>query len=222
MQYLYNIEAGAKLLKIENEDYRYLFKVRREKKGSIIELRNLKDNILYHYKIIEVSKKDAILELIFAEEKEVMPKKSLTLGWCIIDPKVIEKSLPMLNEIGVTKIVFIKCAYSQSNFKIKKDKLLKILINSSQQCGRSRLMDIVFASSIYEFLQNYPQSYLLDFSDNYYSSSLEIDSIVIGCEGGISKDERELFENSKIIGLNSPLILRSQTAAIAISSKILL
>ncbi len=223
MQFVYDEKAGAPILTIEGENYKYLFRVRRSKLGSIIDFRNLQNENIYHYKVVHIDKKRATLELLLAEKKSVTAKKELMLGWCIIDPKNIEKVLPTLNEIGVSKIVFIKCAYSQANFKIKKERLLKILINSSQQCGRSNLMEIEFCSSLYSFLQKYPQSFLLHFGNNLLSEKKSaINSIVVGCEGGFSKDEIELFEKNKIVGFDSSLILKSESAAIATASMILL
>jgi len=223
MQFVYEPKAKEKILIIEGENYKYLFRVRRHKIGDILEFRNLEDNKLYSYKVVNVSKKEATLELLFAEEKIVMPPKKLILGWCIIDPKTVEKALPSLNEIGVEKIVFIKCAYSQANFKIKKEKLTKILINSSQQCGRSSLMQLEFANSLVDFLNRYPNSYLLNFSQNSLEANKnDINEIVIGCEGGLSKDEIALFESQKIVGFHTPLILKSESAAIGASSKIIL
>ena len=222
MQFLYHKDAGLEILEIDGESYKYLFRVRRFKVGDIIELRNLQDSKLYSYKITSINKKSAILNLIFGEEKKIKPSKNLTIGWCIIDPKTVEKSLPSLNEIGVFKIVFIKCAYSQANFKINIDRLKKIAINSSQQCGRSSLIEFEFAKSLEDFLSKYPDSYLLNFSQNYYSDTLDISSIVVGCEGGLSQDEIALFEDKKIVGLRGNLILKSETAVTAIASKILL
>ncbi len=223
MQFIYDEKAKAPILTIEGENYKYLFRVRRTKLGSIIDFRNLQDENIYHYKVVHIDKKSATLELLLAEKKRVIAKKELVLGWCIIDPKNIEKVLPALNEIGVSKIVFIKCAYSQANFKIKKERLLKILINSSQQCGRSKLMEINFSNSLHSFLQEYPKSFLLHFSNNLLLRKKdEITSIIVGCEGGFSKDEIKLFDKNKIVGFDSPLILKSESAAIAASSTILL
>ena len=222
MQFLYHKDAGKPTITIDGEEYKYLFRVRRKKVDSFIETRNLQDNKIYAYKVTSIDKKSAICTPAFGEEKLVMPSKRLHIGWCIIDPKVIEKTLPSLNEMGVGKITFIKCAYSQANFKIKKERLEKILINSCQQCGRSSMMQIEFANSIAEFLQKEPQSYLLDFSQNHIDSASDIDTIIIGCEGGLSKDERALFKEDKIVGLNTPLILRSESAVCAVGAKILL
>jgi len=47
-------------------------------------------------------------------------------------------------------------------------------------------------------------------------------SVVVGCEGGFSDDEIKLFKSDDIVGFSTPLILRSQTAVCAVSSKILL
>ena len=222
MQYLYYKDASKEIVTITNEEYKYLFKVRRFKVGSFVELRNLIDSNIYLYKIVTIDKKKAILELLGSEEKVIMPIKNLIIGWCIIDPKIIEKSIASLNEIGVSKIVFIKCAYTQANFKINIDRLEKILINSSQQCGRSSLMKLEFANSIHDYLIKYPNSYLLDFSQNKVNNSLKISSIVVGCEGGLSEDERALFKAEKKVGFDTPLILRSESAAISVASKILI
>lgn len=222
MQFLYHKDSSCPSITISGDEYRYLFKVRRIKIGSVVELRNMQDDNIYYYKVIAIDRKDATLELMSSEEKTLIAKKELTLGWCIVDPKTIEKSLAMLNELGVAKIVFIKCAYSQANFKINTQRLEKILINSSQQCGRSALMQLEFANSLSEFLQLYPQSYALDFSKNSIKESLDINTIIIGCEGGFSEDERALLKPTQIVGLESPLILRSESAAVTTASLVLL
>ncbi|WP_419671776.1 16S rRNA (uracil(1498)-N(3))-methyltransferase [Aliarcobacter butzleri] len=44
----------------------------------------------------------------------------------------------------------------------------------------------------------------------------------MGCEGGFSKNERDKFNKNFIVGFDSNLILRSETAIISASSKIIL
>ncbi len=222
MQFLYHKESGEELLNISGDEYKYLFRVRRKKLGSLLEMRNLKDDKLSIYRVKSISKREAYLELVSNQESIVEPKRKLHIGWCIIDPKIVEKALPTLNETGVGKITFIKCAYSQANFKIKKERIEKILINSCQQCGRSSLMQIDFANSLSEFLSKNPNSFLLDFSKNRVTAYSDIETIVVGCEGGISDDERVLFDTQKRVGFETPLILRSESAASAIAAKIVL
>ena len=140
MQFTYDEFCGTNILEIKDEVYNYLIKARRHKIDDEIYFRNLKDNNIYLYRIDFIDKKKAILNLILCEEKIVLNKKKLHLGWCIIDPKIIEKYIASLNEMGIEKITFIYAEYSQKNFKINIEKLEKILINSSSQCGRSNIM----------------------------------------------------------------------------------
>ena len=218
MQFLYHPDAGSPDLTVEGEAYRYLFKVRRHKAGERVALRNLKDDNLYFYRIDRVSRREAELRLLEKEERVVMPESPLHLGWCIVDPKTIEKTLPMLNELGVGKISFIYCDRSQKNFKPDFDRLKRILINSSQQCGRSRLMELEIIESVESYLRHYPESAVLDFGGDPLPCDRSFTSILVGCEGGFSDSERKIFENRTIYGLDTPLILRSETAAVTVAA----
>ncbi len=222
MQYLFDSEAGAETLGIKDESYRYLFKVRRHKIGEVVTLRNLKDDFIYFYEIKSVSKKEALLVLKDKKELIVKPERHLHIGWCVVDPKTAEKTLPMLNEIGVSKISFIYCQRSQKNFKINFQRLQKIVINSSQQCGRSVMMEFEEIESLQNFLEIYPKSAIIDFGGESITNSLSVETVVIGCEGGFSEEERKLFANQPIYKLNTPMILKSESAAVSISAMMLL
>ncbi len=222
MQYLYHPEASVSSLELTGDSHRYLFKVRRHKQGEQIYLRNLKESNLYTYLIAEMDKRTAILQLQAAQELDIKATKKLHIGWCIIDPKSIEKILPTLNEIGVEQITFFYCDRSQKQFKLDFARLEKILLNSSQQCGRSEMMKLDLIESLEKFIQHYPQSCLLHFSQNHLTHESDIERIVIGCEGGFSQAEVALFSPHQIVGLDTPLILRSESASAAIASKLLL
>lgn len=217
VKFLYNDLAGINILQLYKEDYKYLCKVKRHKLGDMISLRNLKDDFIYLYKIIEISKKDLLLELNNKQKLVIKSSKKFHVGWCIVDVKMIEKTLPMLNEIGVSKISFIYCQRSQKNFKINLNRLKKIIINSSQQCGRSVMMEFEIIDSLSEYFERYPKSDILDFGGVTLCKN-KIENILIGCEGGFSEDERKTFENRSIYRLDTPMILRSESAVVAISS----
>lgn len=219
MQYLYHPNSKDKIVKLRDESHKYIFKVRRHKLEDIIYLRNLKDNLLYSYKIENITKNETILSLEKFEEKEIKANKYLHIGWCIIEPKNIEKMLPTLNEMGVSKISFIYCKRTQKQWKIDLKRLEKILLNSSQQSGRTDLMEFDIFNSLIEFKKVYKESYLLNFSSNSIKENIK--TIVIGCEGGFTKEELELF-NTSIVGLQTPLILKSESAVVSVASKILL
>jgi len=217
MEFLYYPNPSNNII-LSGDEHKYLFKVRRVKKEELIKIRNLKDDYLYIYEIENINKKEAILTLKEKKLSPNKPKKFFHLGWCIIDPKNIEKTLPTLNEIGVSKISFIYCDYSQKNFKLKLDRILKILINSCQQCGRSDLMEIEILNSTKEFFEKY-DFLALDFDGKEIECKDYNKAFLIGPEGGFSEEERKLFkEKIKLKGF----ILRSESAACSIASKILL
>ena len=223
MQFTYDEFCGSDILEIKDEVYNYLIKERRHKIDDEIYFRNLKDNNIYLYKINSIDKKRAILNLILTEEKIVLNKNNLHLGWCVVDPKTVEKHIASLNEMGVEKITFIYADYSQKNFKINIEKLEKILINSSSQCGRSNIIKLEVSKSLEDFLKENENVYFLDFSTICIDDKRsEIKTLVIGCEGGFSQNEREKFNKDFVVGFNSNLILRSETAIISAGAKILL
>ena len=223
MQFTYEEFCGSDFLEIKDEVYNYLIKARRHKIDDEIYFRNLKDNNIYLYKINLIDKKKAILNLISAEEKILLNDKKLHLGWCVVDPKTVEKFITSLNEMGVDKITFIYADYSQKNFKINIEKLEKILINSSCQCGRSNIIKLEVCKNLEQFMKENSDVYFLDFSTLCVDDKKdEIKTLVIGCEGGFSQKERDRFNKDFVVGFNSNLILRSETAIISAGAKILL
>ncbi len=218
MQFLYYSDTTSNITLSGNE-HKYLFKVRRIKKNELINIRNLKDDYLYIYKIEDINKKEAFLKLINKELKPNKPHTFFHLGWCIIDPKNIEKTLPNLNEIGVGKISFVYCDFSQKNFQLKLDRIKTILINSNQQCGRSDLIEIEILNSSKEFFEKYPEFMALDFNGENIECKNYNKPFLIGPEGGFSENERKYFR--EIVKLKS-FILRSESAACSVASKILL
>ena len=223
MQFIYDKNAKNELLKIEDENYNYIVKARRHKLDDILDFRNLEDDFLYSYKISQIDKKSLFLNLLKKEEKIIKNSKKIHLAWCIVDPKTIYENIASLNELGVDKITFVYSDFSQKNFKINFEKLEKILINSSSQCGRSSIIKLDIYKNIDTFIADNPDTYFLDFSQTSIDSKvLDIKTLMIGTEGGFSKRERELFNKNFIVGFSSNLILKSQTAIISATSKIIL
>ena len=222
MLYLYHKEAGQPQLTLLGDEHRYIFKVRRHKVDDTLYLRNLEDGLLHRYLITYLDKRSVNLELQESKTLEIKAKVPLNIGWCVIDPKNIEKVLPSLNEMGVEKITFTYCKRSQKSFKVDFKRLEKILLNSSQQSGRSEMMQLEMAESLEAFIAENPQSYLLNFSEHTLTSEISIDTIVVGCEGGMTKDEVALFAPERVIGFDTPLVLKSESAVCAVAAKILL
>ncbi len=227
MIFTYDKKVGEKEFIMEGDSFVHIFKSRRTNENEILEFRNMKDNFAYFYKVKEVKKKKAILELVEKKELEKKERRYLHLAWCIIDPKTIKEALPYLNQLGVSEISFIHCDRSQKNFNLKKDKIEKILISSSEQCGRNDLMKINFYDSYQKFEEENDNIFLLDFGgtdlNKLKKEDLDkIEVVLIGPEGGISSKEREKFFNEQIISFDTGLVLKSENAAIAIASKLIL
>lgn len=223
MQFIYDKNAKNELLKIEDENYNYIVKARRHKLDDILDFRNLEDDFLYSYKISQIDKKSLFLNLLKKEKRVIENSKKIHLAWCVVDPKTIYENIASLNELGIDKITFVYSDFSQKNFKINFEKLEKILINSSSQCGRSSIIKLDIYKNIDTFIADNPDTYFLDFSQTSIDSKvLDIKTLMIGTEGGFSKRERELFNKNFIVGFSSNLILKSQTAIISATSKIIL
>lgn len=222
MLYLFHIEASMPTLTLVGDEHRYIFKVRRHKMGESLYLRNLKDDLLYSYLITHIDKSSVVLELQSSKTLEVKANTNLHIGWCIIDPKSIEKVLPTLNEMGVSKITFIYCKRSQKSFKLDFKRWNKILLNSSQQSGRSQMMKLEEAKDLESFISENPQAKMLNFSPNKITKNSNINTIIIGCEGGFVTEEIELFDTKDIIGLDTPLVLKSESAVCGVGAKLLL
>ena len=223
MQFTFDINCGNEFLEISDDTYKYLIKARRHKINDEIYFRNLKDNLIYLYKLNSIDRRTARFNLISQEEKIIQNDNKLHIAWCLVDPKTVEKYLASLNELGVDKITFVYCEYSQKNFKVNFEKLEKILVNSSSQCGRSSIIKLEVVNSLEEFLEENENVYFLDFSKTLIDDKkTDIKTLVIGCEGGFSQDERFTFNKDNIVGFKSNIILRSETAILSAAAKILI
>lgn len=222
MQFFYHPESGESKIKIEGEEHKYLFKVRRESKEKPLHFRNLNDGLLYTYRAETVGRRDSVWILEGSEKNETVARKTLHLGWCVVDSRVIEKTLPMLNEMGVSKISFVFSERSQRQNIPDFDRLKRILVNSCQQCGRSDLMEFEIRESLDSYLEFYSDTAVLDFSENALRGCSDIESILVGPEGGFSESERKSINPEQVFGFEHPLILRSESAAVSAAALILL
>jgi 16S rRNA (uracil1498-N3)-methyltransferase len=223
MTYILHEDASKEFLSIRGELHKYLVKVRRHKVGDVICFRN-KENMqmLHNYEITEIDGRSLELKLLSSVFKEVKSLKRLHIGWCIIDVKSIEKVLPSLSEIGVSKISFISCERSQKNFKLDFNRLERILEASMQQSGRSSFIEFDTCKNIKEFIKAYPETRVFDFCENVLEGGAGIQTVLIGCEGGFSKEERTILSTQENFRLNTPMVLRSESAVLAVASKVLL
>ncbi len=221
--YILHENAGKSHLTLKGELHKYLIKVRRHVEGDELSFRNKEDiKTVYCYKITDVDGRSLDLELVSSRVEEVKAIKELHIAWCVIDSKSIEKVLPSLCEIGVSRISFIYCDRSQKNFKLDFKRFDRIVEASMGQSGRTSIMEFDTYKNIAAFIGEFPDTKVFDFTDNILSGDSDFKRVLIGCEGGFSKDEKELLKSQEIFRLNTPMVLRSESAVIAVASKILL
>ncbi|MDD5052312.1 MAG: RsmE family RNA methyltransferase [Sulfuricurvum sp.] len=217
-----NSDAGSQELCLSGEEYKYLIKVRRHTIGDTICFRK-KENLHeeYRYHLTRTDGRNAYFTLQTHHTSLCENGKKLHIGWCLIDPKTIEKSLPMLTELGVSKITFIHCRRSQQNFRLDFERFNRIMESAIMQCGRTSLIEFGESATLHSFLQGHPDSVVLDFGGEVFNNEERIETVVIGCEGGFDENERKQFIEHRIRHFSSPMILRSETAAVAIASHLL-
>lgn len=222
MQFLFHDEAGADRLVMKGEAFNYIIKVRRHQVGERVALRRRDvTEILYGYRLVSTDGRRAELVLESEVPCVVRSDRPLHIGWCAIDPKSVEKVLPQLNEMGVSQITLIRCERSQRQFRHDLKRYRRLLEASMQQCGRSEWMALDTADSLAAFIQVHPATVVLDFCNAKLEADAKIETVLIGCEGGFSAEEKQQLAACRIRRFDSPMVLRSESAAVAISAKLL-
>lgn len=217
MQFLYHEESGLEQIILNTEQNKHL-KARRIKEKELLKLRNLKDEFLYFYEVLNFDKNSSTLQFLKKEKTPIL-KSNICLALAVIEPKDFERILPFLNELGVDKIILVYAKYSQAHFKLDLKRCERILIHSCEQCGRNYKMEFEFFENTKDFLKFYPQAIMVDF-DGEKSEFLKDKLYFIGPEGGFSEGEKTLFKEK--IALKNANVLKSQSAILAVASKILL
>jgi len=216
MRFLYCENAGNDEICVNNEQFLHL-KARRARLGERIDVRNLRDGANYLYEITEFGRKSANLKLVF-KNSVVGESLNFEIAWCVVESAVIEKTLPSLNEMGVKALHLVFSDFSQKNIKLDLARFERILIASSEQCGRNSILKIEIYPNLSEFLAKFPNTARIDFGGkNLATIGDEIP--LIGPEGGFSENERALIKNS--YALRTPFILRANTAVLMTAAQLL-
>jgi len=218
LRFYYDENAGKKQLVLEGELFHYVIRVKRKKKAERILFVNFVCPKVFAYEIARIEKNKAELILMFSENF-VEDLGDLHLAWAVVDNKTIEKTLPFLNELGVAKLSFVYADRSQKNFSVNMQRLKKILIKSSCQCGRISLMDLEVFNSLQDLLMAYPKIGFLNFGGNFPLKNFKA-PILVGPEGGFSPQDLKELKNQVSYFLPQTLVLKSQTAIIALASSL--
>lgn len=199
----------------------------RYKEGDLVTLFN-GEGLDITYKIDSIS--SSVCKLSKIESKSsILVDKKLTLYISVIKKDNVELVAQKATELGVSKIVPIISERSEKK-GLNKERLEKIVIEASEQCGRGDIPVIDDIKSFNEAISSRNTTVLSIFaqmggmkiSEKAFQAKLilakeknnEI-NIWIGPEGGWSEKEIEKFEKEKMVGISlGKTVLRAETAAI--------
>lgn len=177
----------------------------------------------YIYELKVIGKKELTFNLIEERLNVFHPRFEITLAVSLVKRNNFELIVEKGTELGIT--TFIPLLTERSEKKgLNLERLKKIAIESTEQCGRSypplihnihKLTDLDLPSAV--ILD--PRGENKEFKNLVQNRKI----ILIGPEGGWTDSEIKLFRdrNAEIVSCGSQ-VLRTETAAIAISSILLI
>ena len=204
---------------LDKSQSHYLTKVMRLKIGDNFSLFN--NNGEWQAKILNVSK----FTVEFIVTKQLRQKENIKELWLAFSPiksNYFNFMIQKATELGVTK--FLPIIFDRTVVrKINKDRLSKVIIESSEQSNRLVIPTIEDPKTLDEFLNL--NNFQLIFTDlnsknTKIKSSMMSDKpvcIIIGPEGDFSESERQKilsYKDVQAIKINEN-ILRSETAVIS-------
>ncbi len=206
--------------KLDKSQSYYLNKVMRVKENEVFSLFNSSGD--WEAKVLSISKSIIEFKIIKQLRQKENIKKELWLAFSPIKSNYQNFMIQKATELGVTK--FLPIIFDRTVVrKINKERLEKIIIESSEQSNRINLPKIEEPQSLNNFLETNSIDLILT---DLNSNNNKIDKskltekpvcIIIGPEGDFSEDERQeilAFKGVQPIKINEN-ILRSETAVIS-------
>lgn len=161
---------------------------------------------------------------------DLSSRKNIYLCMALIKKDNFDLVVQKATEIGVNHIIPILCEHSEKK-KINMERLTKISVEASEQSGRGDIPKIHEVMSLEDLFNSgiLPQEKIvlhpdgISFGEHKNGSNQNSVAVFVGPEGGFSPKEIDLFKkyNVGVVSLGTQ-ILRAETAAIAISSLLLL
>lgn len=220
------VEAVSSPLIITGEEFNHAVNVLRAKEGEkVIVCDN--SGLEYVCRIEKINKKDICLEIEETRQGENEAKENVTLIAGYLKGDKTELVVQKAVELGAKEIVVFNSQFCSSYMSENKlVRLNKVAIESAKQCKRSIAPKVRYADNFKDALRmgenNKNLLFACEFAEKNqvdFSSLKGSTTIVVGSEGGFSKEEAEmaLSLGYKTLFLGKR-ILRAETASIAILS----
>jgi 16S rRNA (uracil1498-N3)-methyltransferase len=175
------------------------------------------------YKIVELTDREAHLEFVTDFERKV-PAKKVYLLWSLLKKDKNDWVLQKCTELGVSHFIPLLADRSEkTGFNIERAQ--KIVIEASEQCGRSDIPAVrepMHIATAIEELKAKVALYICEQDGTDTAEDSKNIGVLIGPEGGWSEAEKQLFKEQGIKHLNlHDFTLRAETAAVAASTKMI-
>lgn len=194
-------------------------KVLRYRKGDELVLFNDQEERLY--KISDIEYPHSVKLMMITELERKLPTKKITLIWSILKKDKNDWVIQKATEIGVRDLVPVISDRSEKT-NINIDRAKKIIVEASEQCGRSDIPIIREPILLSEALAEYSSNLFIceQGGNNNIDNNFDEAKLLIGPEGGWSDNEKVRFKELSLNHLAiSNFTLRAETAAIVAISK---
>ena len=217
-------------VRLTDTEAHHLIHVLRSQRGDLVEVFNGK-GLAASCRICKVNKRDAELE-IMAVKHSPSPSPVLTLATAVPKGDRFDWLIEKATELGVTRLIPLTTTRSVVDPRTSKlDKLRQTVIAACKQSGRNHLMEIGAVTSWSDFVGRFVaehQTFVAHpdgqavFSASTASAAKPL-LFAVGPEGGFTDEEVQsaIASGATPMRLGS-LILRIETAAIALAAKYLL
>ncbi len=208
---------------VTGEEFKHAVSVLRIKVGEKVIFCNDTKNE-YLAQITAIGKKDFTASVVEVRENQSEPNSEVALIFGYLKGDKNELIVQKAVELGVNKIVAFSSEYSSGFVNENKlERLNRVSLEASKQCGRSVYPKVVYAPDFESALNagsNYKNKiFACEFASESNIKLEEIKgstAIVIGSEGGFSQEEKLLADKLGYSTLYlGKRILRAETACIA-------
>ena len=208
-------------LKIEVENFHHCITVLKHRSNDNIIIFD-KDENEFFCKIIKVHKEHMVVETQYLRPKSSTQQLELKVYQSIPKGRAIEEIIEKSVELGVKEFTPVISSRTIKRSNEVKKRWFEIIKTSTKQCGRSDLMTIsepISYSDIFDKKNSELNIIFYENSQNRITKELfrpiKDVSIIIGPEGGFSRDEINLANKNGFVDLSlGNTILRSSTALI--------
>jgi 16S rRNA (uracil1498-N3)-methyltransferase len=220
-----SLQTGQRI-PLTDHAFRHVVTVLRLKTGAELLLFNGEGG-QYQATIASLSRRECLVDIGAFESIERESPVHIHLGQGVSKGERMDFVMQKSVELGVAAITPIKTERTVVNLKAeRRTKRLahwqQVVVAACEQSGRNQLPDLANVHRLADWLvqvTDYPQKILLAHDAETSIAELKVEqnvAVLIGPEGGLSPDEKELAESHGFTPIRmGPRIMRTETACLA-------